>query len=92
MAVLYIGCSVLTALQEAGHFYGIQFLFHTLSWRFSPRKGSRDERKSYYLYCQEKKECQAAEGKSPVKLAMLVGRLICLLLSVGLATLFYRQM
>ena len=38
VAVLYIGCSVLVFIQEAGNFYGIQFLFHTMAQRFSLRK------------------------------------------------------
>ncbi len=91
VAVLYIGCSVLMVVQEAGNFYGIQFLFHTLAQQFSPRK-SGEARKSYYLYCQEKKERQAAEGKSPLKSAMFLVGLICLLFSLGLAALYYRQM
>lgn len=90
VAVLYIGCSVLVFIQEAGNFYGIQFLFHTMAQRFSLRKNSREERKTYYIYCQEKKERQAAEGKSPIKSAMLLVGLVCLLLSAVFAALFYR--
>lgn len=90
VAVLYIGCSILVFVQEAGNFYGIQFLFHTMAQRFSLKKSSREERKSYYIYCQEKKERQEAEGKSPIKSAMLLVGLVCLLLSAALAALFYR--
>lgn len=92
MAVLYVGCSVLMVVQEAGNFYGIQFLFHTLAQQFPPPRKSGEARKSYYLYCQEKKERQTAEGKSPLKSAMFLVGLICLLFSLGLAALYYRQM
>lgn len=91
VAVLYIGCSVLIFVQEAGNFYGIQFLLRTMVRQFSPRERSREERKNYYLYCQEKKERQAAEGKSPVKSAMLLVGLACLLLSIAFAALFYQR-
>ncbi|MGN0793559.1 MAG: DUF3899 domain-containing protein [Aristaeellaceae bacterium] len=91
VAVLYIGCSVLVFIQEAGNFYGIQFLFHTMVRQFSPRKRSSDDRKSYFIYCQEKKERMAVEGRSPVKSAMLLVGLVCLLLAVAFAALFYRQ-
>ncbi len=87
VAVLYIGCGVLMLIQEAGNFYGIQFLLHTLVWTFSPRKGRLEERKTYYVYCQERKEHQAAEGKSPVKPAMLLTGAVCLALSLLLAML-----
>lgn len=88
VSVLYIGCSVLMFIQDAGNFYGIQFLFHTLIRRFSP--GKEQEKKTYFAYCQEKKERQAVEGKSPVKSAMLLVGLVCLVLSVSFVTLFYR--
>lgn len=87
VSVLYIGCSVLVFIQEAGNFYGIQFLFHTLIQRFSP--GKEGEKKTYFAYCQEKKERQAVEGRSPVKSAMLLVGLIFLALSVSFVTLFY---
>lgn len=90
VAVLYIGCSVLVFVQEAGNFYGIQFLLHTMVRLFSPRERSREERKNYYLYCQEKKERQAVEGKLPVKSALLLVGLVCLLLSVAFAAMFYQ--
>lgn len=88
-AVLYIGCSALMFIQEAGNFYGIQYLFYTLVRLFSFRKDSLDEKKDYFTYCQDKKERQAAEGKSPLKAAMLFVGLGCLALAVLCAVLFY---
>ena len=90
VSVLYIGCSVLMYIQEAGNFYGIQFLFHTMAHLFSPRKIRAAERKTYYTYCLEKKEHQAAEGKSPVKPAMLLVGIVCLALSLLFMEMFYR--
>ena len=84
-----IGYGVLMLIQEAGNFYGIQFLFHTLVWTFSPRRSRMEERKSYYVYCQERKESQAAEGKSPVKSTMLLTGIVCLGLSLLYAMLFF---
>lgn len=88
VSVLYIGCSSLLFIQEAGNFYGIQFLFYTLTRRFSP--GKEDEKKTYFAYCQEKRERQAAEGRPPVKSAMLLVGLIFLALSLSFMALFYR--
>lgn len=90
VSVLYIGCSVLMYIQEAGNFYGIQFLFHTLVKLFSPRKRRAADRKTYYAYCLEKKEQQAAEGKSPIKPAMLLMGIMGLALSLIFMMLFYR--
>ncbi|MGN1027931.1 MAG: DUF3899 domain-containing protein [Faecousia sp.] len=90
VSVLYIGCSILVFIQEAGNFYGIQFLFYTMVRLFSFRKDRVDEKKNYFVYCQEKKERQAAEGKSPVKSAMLLTGLGCLVLSLCFTALFYR--
>ena len=89
VSVLYIGCSVLVFIQEAGNFYGIQFLFYTLVHMFSLRTDREDDKKTYYVYCQEKKERHAAEGRSPVKSAMLLVGLGCLALSVSFTALFY---
>ena len=89
-AVLYVGCSLLMYIQEAGNFYGIQFLFYTMAHLFSPRKSRAAERKTYYTYCLEKKERQAAEGKSPVKPAMLLMGIVCLALSLMFMEMFYR--
>ena len=90
VAVLYIGCGVLVMIQEAGNFYGIQFLFHTLVRLFSFRKDREDDRKTYFAYCQDKMERQAAEGKSPVKSALIAMGLVCLVLSVSFMVQFYR--
>lgn len=90
VAVLYIGCGVLVLIQEAGNFYGIQFLFHTLVRLFSFRKDREDDRKTYFAYCQDKKERQAAEGKSPVKSALIAMGLVCLVLSLSFMAAFYR--
>ncbi|MGM9605320.1 MAG: DUF3899 domain-containing protein [Faecousia sp.] len=90
VSVLYIGCRVLVLIQEAGNFYGIQFAFYTLVRLFSFRKERTDEKKSYFLFCQEKKERRAAEGRSPLKSAMLLVGLACLALSVCFTVLFYR--
>ena len=90
VAVLYIGCGVLVLIQEAGNFYGIQFLFHTLARLFSFRN-DRENRKTYFAYCQDKKERQAAEGKTPVKSALIVMGLICLVLSLSFMAVFYRR-
>lgn len=88
-AVMYIGCSILMAIQEAGNFYGIQYLFYTLFRLFSYNKQRYEEKKDYFTYCYEKVERQKAEGKSPLKLAMLLEGLGCLALSIGFAALFY---
>lgn len=90
VSVLYIGCSILVFIQEAGNFYGIQFLFYTLVRLFSFRKDRMDEKKNYFVYCQEKKERQAAEGKSVLKSAMFLTGLVCLVLSLCFTALFYR--
>ena len=90
VSVLYIRCSVLMYIQEAGNFYGIQFLFHTMAHLFSPRKSRAAERKTYYTYCLEKKERQAAEGNSPVKPAVLLVGIVCLALSLVFMEMFYR--
>ena len=90
VSVLYIGCSMLMFIQEAGNFYGIQFLFYTMAHLFSPRKSRAAERKTYYTYCLEKKERQVAEGKSPVKPAMLLMGIVCLALSLMFMEMFYR--
>lgn len=88
--VLYAGCGILMFIQEAGNFYGIQFILYTLRRLFSFRNDRQEDRKNYFVYCQEKKERQEAEGKSPLKAAMLLVGLACLVLSVSFAALFYR--
>lgn len=90
VAVLYIGCGVLALIQEAGNFQGIQFLFYTMVHLFSFRE-NRENRKSYFAYCQDKKERQAADGKSPVKSALLLVGLVCLALSLSFMAAFYRR-
>lgn len=90
VSVLYIGCAVLMAIQETGNFYGIQYLFYTLVRLFSFGRDRYSEKKDYFTYCTEKKERQAAEGKSPLKPAMFLMGLIWLALSLLFAVLFYR--
>ena len=63
VCVLYIGCGVLMYIQEAGNFYGIQFLFYTMAHLFSPRKSRAAERKTYYTYCLEKKGAAGCGGQ-----------------------------
>lgn len=89
-AVLYIGLGLLVLIQEAGNFYGIQFLFHTLTRRFFPNRERADSKTTYFDYCLEKRERRAAEGKSPAKAAMLLSGLGCLALAVLFTALFYR--
>lgn len=89
-AVLYIGLGLFVLIQEAGNFYGIQLLFYTLTHLFIPRRENGQQRKTYFDYCMEKKEQRAAEGKSPVKSAMLLTGLACLALSLLFTVLFYR--
>lgn len=89
-AVLYLGCGLLVFIQEAGNFYGIQFLFYTMVHLFSFRRDGAENRKTYFAYCQDKMERQAAEGKSPVKTALLLVGLLCLILSVLFMAVFYR--
>lgn len=89
VSVLFVGCSILMLIQEAGNFYGIQYLFYTMVRLFSFRKDSLDDKKTYYVYCQEKKERQAVEGKSPVKSAMFLTGLACLALSMFFLVQFY---
>ena len=89
-AVLYLGFGILTWIAEAGNFYGIQFLFHTLTRRFFPNRGRADSKTTYFDYCLEKRERRAAEGKSPAKAAMLLSGLGCLALAVLFTALFYR--
>ncbi|MGN0778646.1 MAG: DUF3899 domain-containing protein [Aristaeellaceae bacterium] len=89
-AVLYVGCAVLTFIAEAGNFYGLQFLGHTLVRLFSPRD-RREERKDYFTYCTEKKARQAEKGRSSVKWVMLQVGLACLVLSVLCVMVYYRM-
>ena len=88
-AVLVIGCGLLVCIQDAGNFYGISFLFHTLTRRFFPGR-ERGESGTYFDYCMERRERRAAEGKSPVKPAMLLSGLCCLTLALLFTALFYR--
>ena len=89
-AVLAIGCGLLVCIQDAGNFYGISFLFHTLTRLFFPHRERGDGRTTYFDYCMEKRERRAAEGKSPVKPAMLLSGLGCLTLALLFTALFYR--
>lgn len=89
-AVLYIGCSVLMFIEEAGNFYGLQYLWHTVVRLFSPSKRHLEEKKDYFTYCQEKKERRAWEGKTPLKSAMLFVGLGCLALSLLFMFAFYQ--
>lgn len=90
VSVLFIGCSVLMFIQDAGNFYGIQYLGHTLFRLFSPSKKRMEEKKDYFTYCREKKEKREEEGKSPLKAAMLFVGLGCLALSIVFTLLFYK--
>lgn len=92
VSVLFIGCSVLMLIQEAGNFYGIQYLFYTMVHLFSFRKDSLEDKKTYFVYCQEKKERRAVEGKSPVKSAMFLLGLASLALSVVFVMRFYQAL
>ena len=92
VSVLFIGCSILLFIQDAGNFYGIQYLFYTMVRLFSFRKDSLEDKKTYYVYCQEKKERQAVEGKSPVKSAMFLLGLASLALSVFFVMRFYQAL
>ena len=89
-AVLVTGCGLLVVIQDAGNFYGMQFLFYTLTRRFFPNRERGDSKMTYFDYCLEKRERRAAEGKSPVKSAMLLTGLACLALSLLFTVLFYR--
>lgn len=89
-AVLYIGCSVLMFIEEAGNFYGLQYLWHTVVRLFFPSKRHLEEKKDYFTYCQEKKERRAEEGKTPLKSAMLFVGLGCLALAVIFTLVFYQ--
>ena len=89
-AVLVIGCGLLVCIQDAGNFYGISFLFHTLTRRFFPNRERGDSKMTYFDYCMEKRERRAAEGKSPVKPAMLLSGLGCLALALLFTALFYK--
>lgn len=90
VSVLYIGCSVLVFIQEAGNFYGLQYLCHTLVRLFSPRADRGERKMTYFDYCLAKKERQAAQGKSPVKAAMLFTGVVCLALALLFTALFYK--
>ena len=91
MSVLYIGCGILMFIQEAGNFYGIQYLFYTLVRLFSFTQKRYGEKKDYFTYCTEKKARQEAEGTSPLKKAMLLVGIICLVLSLLFVLIFYRM-
>ncbi|MGN0968858.1 MAG: DUF3899 domain-containing protein [Oscillospiraceae bacterium] len=91
ISVLYIGCSLLMYIQEAGNFYGIQFLFYTLFRLFSSRGKRYEEKKDYYTYCTEKKTRRETDGPSPLKKAMLLVGLVCLVLAVGFVLAYYRM-
>ena len=90
-AVLYLGCAALTFISEAGNFYGIQYLGYTLLHVFSMRKDRFDDRKDYFTYCTEKKAKQKEQGISKGKWVLLYVGLVCLLLSVIFAVMFYQM-
>ena len=89
-AVLVIGCGLLVCIQDAGNFYGMQFLVHTLTRRLFPNRECGNSKMTYFDYCMEKRERRAAEGKSPVKPAMLLSGLGCLALALLFTALFYK--
>lgn len=89
-AALYIGCGVLMAIQNAGNFYGVQYLFYTMTRLFSFRQSRYDERKDYFSYCADKRERRRAEGRSHLQPALIAVGLVCLVLSIAFTVLFYR--
>ena len=90
-AVLYVGCSLLMYIQEAGNFYGTQYLFYMLVRLFSSREKRYAQKKDYYTYCTEKKARLEAEGPSPIKKAMLLEGLVCFALALGFVLAYYRM-
>lgn len=89
-AVLYLGCSVLMFIAEAGNFYGIQYLGHVFLRMFSSSKDRFDSRKTYFEFCNEKKEKQNEQGKSSLKWVLLFVGLVCLAISVVFLLVFYQ--
>lgn len=89
-AVLYIGCSVLMFIQEAGNFYGIQYLGHMVLWLFSFRKDRFESKKSYFDFCTEKQAKRKELGKVSLKWVLLFVGLGCLVLSLIFTAVFYQ--
>ncbi len=89
-AVLYVGCSILMYIEEAGNFYGIQYLWHTVIRLVSFNKKRAEEKKDYFTCCREKRERREEEGKTPLKSAMLFIGLGCLALAFLFAFFYYK--
>ena len=90
-AVLAIGCSLLMYIQDAGNFYGTQYLFYMLVRLFSSRQKRYEQKKDCFTYCTEKKARLEADGPSPIKKAMLLVGLVCFALALGFVLVYYRM-
>ena len=89
-AVLYLGCSILMFIEEAGNFYGIQYLGYLVLCMFSFRKERFENRKTYYEFCKEKKAKRDERGKTSLKWILLFVGLGCLAISLIFLFLFYQ--
>lgn len=91
-AVLYIGFGLLTAIADAGNFYGLQYLGYAVAYLFSPSSKRLEEKKDYFTWCMEKREKQEEKKKegAPLKRTLLLTGLICLILSAVFAVICYR--
>ena len=89
-AVLYLGCGILVFIEEAGNFYGIQYLCHWVLRMFSFRKDRFESRKTYFEFCREKKAKQEDQGKSSLKWILLFVGLGCLVLSIVFLLVYYQ--
>lgn len=88
--VLFLGCSILMFIEEAGNFYGIQYLGHLVLCMFSFRKERFESRKTYYEFCKDKKAKRDERGKTSLKWILLFVGLGCLALSVVFLIVFYQ--
>ena len=89
-AVLYLGCSILMFIEEAGNFYGIQYLGHLVLCMFSFRKERFESRKTYYEFCKDKKARRDERGKTSLKWILLFVGLGCLMFSIVFLVIFYQ--
>lgn len=81
-AVMFLGCGILMAIEEAGNFYGIRYLGYTVVYLFSFRKERFENRKDYFTYCLEMKAKQKERDKPGSKWVLLSVGGGCLIVSV----------
>ncbi len=87
-AVMFLGCGILMAIEEAGNFYGIRYLGYTVVYLFSFRKDRFENRKDYFTYCLERKAKQKDKDKPGTKRVLLFVGGGCLIVSVICAAVY----